>query len=62
LRLQADLQLWQVTVESPLRSHGERPIMGLEGLYGQHRADFSPGKDANPSRGAYYMVMMVAAA
>ena len=37
--------------------------MGLESLYGYHRADFSPGKDANPSRGAkYYMVMVVAVA
>ena len=36
--------------------------MGLEGLYGQHRADFSPGKDWRPSRGCYYIVILVAAA
>lgn len=34
--------------------------MRLEGLYGQHRADFSPGKDANPSRGANNYMVMVA--
>lgn len=35
--------------------------MGLEGLYGFGCADFSPGKGGNPSRGFYYMAMVVAA-
>ena len=52
-RLHLVLQLWQVTVKSPLRSHSKRPIMELRGPCGFGCADFNPGKGGNPNRGFY---------
>jgi hypothetical protein len=36
--------------------------MDLRGPFGFGRADFTPGKDANPNRGFCYYVVTVAAA
>src|SRR5579862_6770160 len=45
------MQLWQVTIRSPLIAATRSLIIRLKGLYGFGRADFSPGRCFSTARG-----------